>query len=165
MRPIWTRNHSCRPATRTRCWRPSSTSTSPSWSGSFSVLGVGIAKDLGLSHAEKGMMVATPVLAGPPDALAAGDSRLAGEHPAQCGGTRGQGSLRNRRGISAGARTRGQPAVRRARPATAGAAQSAHAVENLRRTLLGAKFCSAPHPVALEFGHDDCPDSFWPWCP
>ena len=27
-------------------------------------LGVGIAKDLGLSHAEKGMMVATPVLAG-----------------------------------------------------------------------------------------------------
>jgi NNP family nitrate/nitrite transporter-like MFS transporter len=27
-------------------------------------LGIGIAKDLGLSHAEKGMMVATPVLAG-----------------------------------------------------------------------------------------------------
>ncbi len=27
-------------------------------------LGVGIAKDLGLSHAEKGLMVATPVLAG-----------------------------------------------------------------------------------------------------
>ena len=27
-------------------------------------LGIGIAKDLGLSHAEKGLMVATPVLAG-----------------------------------------------------------------------------------------------------
>ena len=54
----------CRQGTHQLCWRPSSILTLPLWSGSFGPLGIGIAQDLGLSHSEKGLMVATPVLAG-----------------------------------------------------------------------------------------------------
>ena len=87
----------------------------------------------------------------PPDALAAGNSRLAGEHPAQGGGARRRRSASRppRNSCSRSERGASRP-DRGARPAAAGAAQSAHAVENGRRGLVGAQFRVAADPVALK---------------
>ena len=87
----------------------------------------------------------------PADPLAAGDSGVAGEHPAQGGGARGEGPLRDRRGIPARARTRGGAAAGRPRSAPAGAAQSAADMEVGRRRVAGAEFHPVVDPVALEF--------------